>query len=85
MRLMFMETTTLGIRSYHVKRRALERSMIKVQTQYGSIDVKVARLNGHVVNETPEFEQCRKAASDAGVPLKLVESAVRVALGTRIK
>src|SRR5215216_2351036 len=80
MRLLFMETTTLGVRSYEVTRRALQRSMVRVETQYGPIDVKVAHLDGRVVNEMPEFEQCREAALKAKVPLKLVKEAARLAL-----
>src|ERR1051325_4265957 len=81
--LLFKETTTLGVRSYEVERRALRRSSKRVETQYGPIDVKVAHLNGHVVNEMPEFEQVRAAATKAGVPLKIVEDAVRAALSHR--
>ena len=80
MTLLFTETTTLGIRSYEVERRALRRSVVQVETPYGPIDVKVAHLNGRVVNEMPEFEQCREAAIRANVPLKVVEEAARVAL-----
>ena len=80
MKLLFTETTTLGVRSYEVMRRALERSVVRVETQYGPIDVKVAHLDGRVVNEMPEFEQCRQAAAKANVPLKLVEEAARIAL-----
>jgi pyridinium-3,5-bisthiocarboxylic acid mononucleotide nickel chelatase len=80
MKLLFLETTTLGVRSYEVERRALRRNVVTVETQYGPIDVKVAHLNGRVVNEMPEFEQCRKAALRAEVPLKVVEEAARVAL-----
>jgi len=80
MKLLFMETTTLGVRSYEVTRRALRRSVVQVETQYGPIDVKVAHLDGRVVNEMPEFEQCRQAAAKANVPLKVVEEAARVAL-----
>ena len=80
MRLLFTVTTTLGIRSYEVERRALRRDVVTVKTQYGPIDVKVAHLNGRVVNEMPEFEQCRQAAVAANVPLKVVEEAARVAL-----
>ena len=83
MKLLFMETTTLGIRSYEVTRRALERSVVRVETQYGPIDVKVAHLDGRVVNEMPEFEQCREAAARANVPLKLVEEATRLALAKK--
>ena len=80
MKLLFMETTTLGVRSYEVFRRALQRSVVQVETQYGPIDVKVGHLDGRIVNEMPEFEQCRAAAAKAGVPLKVVEEAARVAL-----
>ncbi len=81
--MLFAETTTLGVRSYEVKRRALEREIVRVETQYGPIDVKVARLNGHVVNEMPEYEQCRAAAIRSGVPLRVVESAARLAFASR--
>ncbi len=80
MKLLFTETTTLGVRSYEVARRALERSVVRVETQYGPINVKVAHLDGRVVNEMPEFEQCRQAATKANVPLKIVEEAARLAL-----
>ncbi len=82
MELLFTETTTLGVRSYEVTRRALERSVEQVETPYGPIDVKVAHLNGRVVNEMPEFEQCREAAAKANVPLKIVEAAAHLALAT---
>jgi uncharacterized protein (TIGR00299 family) protein len=78
--LLFTETTTLGVRSYEVERRALRRSVLRVETAYGPIDVKVAHLNGSVVNEMPEFEQVKAAAIKAGVPLKIVEDATRNAL-----
>lgn len=82
-RMLFTETTTLGIRSYEVERRALERQVVRVETQYGPIDVKVARMNGHVVNEMPEYEQCRAAAVTANVPLRTVVTAARQAFANR--
>ena len=78
--LLFSETTTLGIRSYEVERRALQRKIVAVETQYGRIDVKVAQLNGHILKAMPEYEQCRQAARDAEVPLRMVEEAARAAL-----
>ena len=75
--LLFSETTTLGIRAYEVERRALERQIVTVQTLYGSIDVKVAQLNGHIVKVMPEYDQCRQAARAANVPLRIVEEAAR--------
>ena len=81
--LLFRETTTLGVRSYEVERRALRRSVMTVETPYGPVGVKVAHLNGEVVNEMPEFEDVRAVATKAGVPLKVVEDAVRAAVGKR--
>jgi uncharacterized protein (TIGR00299 family) protein len=75
--LLLAETTTLGLRFYEVLRRALARETVSVETEFGSIDVKVARLNGRVVKEMPEYEQCRAAAQKANVTLQLVEQAVR--------
>jgi uncharacterized protein (DUF111 family) len=71
------------VRSYEVARRALQRSVVRVETQYGPIDVKVAHLDGRVVNEMPEFEQCRHAAAKANVPLKIVEEVARLALAKK--
>ena len=77
--MVFTETTTLGVRSYQVQRRALEREVVRVETQYGPIDVKVARLKGRLVNEMPEYAQCQKAALEFGVPLRQVERAAMLA------
>ena len=77
--LLFAETTTLGARTYEVQRRALARDSVKIETQFGIIDVKVARGHNDHVNVMPEFEQCRAAAAAAGVPLREVQEAVRLA------
>ncbi len=81
--LLFAETTTLGVRAYEVERRALQRRIVTVETQYGPIDVKVAQLNGHIIKEMPEYEQCRAAARRADVPLRIVEEAAKTAFAKR--
>lgn len=77
--LLFEETTTLGVRSYEVERRALGREFVRVGTEFGEISVKVARRDGRVVNLAPEYDDCREAALRAGVALRIVESAARAA------
>ncbi len=77
--LLLTETTTLGVRFYEVLRRALKRETVSVDTEFGAIDVKVARLNGRIVKEMPEYEQCRAAALKAGIALLTVEAAARAA------
>ena len=77
--LLFDETTTLGVRSYEVERRALAREMVRVETRFGTIAVKIARRDGRVTNITPEYDDCRSAAESSGAPLRDVESAARAA------
>ena len=81
MRLLFEETPTLGVRSYEVRRRALERESVTVETEFGRIAVKVGRMSGRVLSATPEYEECRAAALRAGVALRVVQDAARTAYG----
>jgi pyridinium-3,5-bisthiocarboxylic acid mononucleotide nickel chelatase len=83
LQLLFSETTTIGVRSYEVLRRALARETRRVSTQFGPIDVKVAFASNGLVNAMPEFEQCRAAAQKAGVPLRDVQEAARAAFADK--
>jgi uncharacterized protein (TIGR00299 family) protein len=78
LQLLFQETTTIGARSYEVSRRALPRETVRVETQFGPIDVKVAHINNEL-KAMPEFEQCRAAAASAGVALREVQEVARSA------
>ena len=74
-RLIFRETSTLGIRIRRDERSCLEREHVAVQTAYGEIRVKIGTLGGEVLNAAPEFEDCRVAAVRCDVPLKQVQQA----------
>ena len=84
LQMIFKETTTIGARSYQVMRRALARETVRVETQFGPIDVKVASLNTGVVNAMPEFEQCQAAAKNARVALRAVQEAARAAYFSKL-
>src|SRR5437016_7002615 len=79
LQMLFAETTTIGARSYEVRRRALARETVRVETRFGPIDVKVASVNNGAANAMPEFEQCRAAAQKARVALREVQEAARAA------
>jgi len=77
-RLVFAETTTLGVRQREEKRRALARRWINVATPWGEVRMKIASMNGTVTTYAPEYEDCRKIAAGHHVPLKSVmDEAVR--------
>lgn len=77
------ESTTLGARSHRVERLALERDWVEVDTPWGRVRVKRGLRGGEVLNAHPEFEDCRRVAEAAGVPLKQVLAAALAALGPR--
>ena len=68
--ILFAETTTLGIRISEAQRRVLPRQVQEVETPYGVIRVKYSDTGTF----TPEYEDCRKAAQEHGVPLRVVIS-----------
>jgi uncharacterized protein (TIGR00299 family) protein len=77
--LLFRETTTIGLRWRLENKLALTREFAVVETRWGKVNIKIARLpNGEVANAAPEFEDCRRIAADYAVPLKQVmEEAMR--------
>jgi uncharacterized protein (DUF111 family) len=76
---LFLHSSTLGIRRTTVRRDALDRAWAEVETPWGRVRVKTGILEGEVVNRAPEFEDCRRLAQEAGVPLKAVYSAALAA------
>ena len=70
--LIFTETTTLGVRQREERRQALAREWVTIATRWGDVRVKVASMNGTVTNYAPEYEDCRRIATECHVPLKSV-------------
>lgn len=82
--IIFEETTTIGVRTYPVTKRMLQRESLVVDTEYGPIRVKVSRLGARIVNVKPEYDDCLAAAKRSQVPLKLVDERAReMARGNR--
>ena len=71
-RILFEETSTLGIRRSETRRDALLRHLDTVQTPFGPIQMKVATLPNGQLRATPEYEDCRQAAAKHGVSLQQV-------------
>lgn len=74
------ESTTLGVRYHRVERQPLERDWVEVETPWGKVRVKRGLRGDTVLNAHPEFEDCRKVAEAAGVPVKQVMAAAMAAL-----
>jgi len=81
--LLFRETTTIGVRTHEVRRKTLDRELVPVETAFGSVRVKLSRMNGSLLNATPEYEDCQRIAADRNVPLKEVIAAASFAFQKR--
>jgi len=80
-RLIFAETTTLGVRMREEKRARLARRHVTVNTRWGEVRMKLAGVNGSISNYAPEYEDCRRIAEERRVPLKSVmQEAMKVYL-----
>lgn len=70
--LIFRESTTIGIRRQAVSRRKLCRDQKLVETQFGTVRMKISGEGKVIWTVAPEYEDCRKLAQKAQVPLKSV-------------
>ena len=70
------ETSTIGLREVQVSKSMLRRDIKVVHTRFGDVNVKRSYYRGKLVNEKPEFEQCRQLALEHKVTLEEVQKEV---------
>ncbi len=73
---LFRETGTFGVRIREQRRLTLSRSWRTVTTPYGDIRLKIGSWQGEEVTASPEYDDCKRAAMEHGVPLRRVYDAV---------
>ena len=74
-RAVFRHTSTIGVREVRIGKVALDREMRAVQVDGHDIAVKLARLDGQVVNAQPEYEDVARVAASTGRPVRDVLAA----------
>lgn len=79
--ILFRETTTLGIRRQQVTRSKLPRHSQTVDTAWGQVAGKLVHHPDGQTVFSPEFESCKKLATQHAVPLRDVMEAARHAHG----
>ena len=80
--LVLTESTSLGVRTHPVQRKALARDTVNVLTDWGEVPLKKVD-RGHRVELVPEYEVCRDIAESSGRPLREIYEELRE-LGRRI-
>lgn len=78
-KILFRETSTLGVRRWPVSRHKLDRAAHSVTTDWGPIEGKLGFITGQPPSFSPEYESCRRVAEQHNVALKQVYEAAQQA------
>ena len=60
--LMLLHSSTFGVRRQETSRRRLERRIELVETEWGTVRVKIGTLNGQDIRVAPEYEDVHRLA-----------------------
>ncbi|MDR1341533.1 MAG: nickel pincer cofactor biosynthesis protein LarC [Prevotellaceae bacterium] len=68
-RILFIETSTIGLRKYRAERMCLPRKAVTASTPYGDAEAKETTF-GDTTRVSIEYEDARRLARENGVPLR---------------
>ncbi|MCY0880159.1 MAG: DUF111 family protein [Firmicutes bacterium] len=71
-RVLFNESTTLGVRRQELETYILPREVTTVTTRFGAVRMKEGWFEGRVRSVHPEYDDCVRLAQQHGVPLMVV-------------
>jgi len=74
--IVFINSTTIGLREYTVNKSLLLRVAKPVQTKFGPITVKQSVFEGKVVRSKPEYDECKSIAKQHTITIEEVEREV---------
>ena len=77
--LILNETSAIGLRFHSMERMTLARTLITVRTPWGTVQAKQVTTD-RGVRISPEYEDCRRLAKAADIPLQEVYAAVAARL-----
>jgi len=75
--LLLRETTTFGVRVYSIQRYEAERDVITISSMWGDVRVKRKWMDGKVIQQVPEYEDCKRIAAENDLPILEVMEAIK--------
>ena len=76
-RIVFAESTAIGVRVSEWDRLVLERTKKRLKTPLGTVSIKLIRSPEGQVDCSPEYDDCKRLARKHGLPLREVVERVR--------
>lgn len=74
--LIFIHSTTIGLREYVIDKTVLNRKIVLVKTQYGEVHIKQSFYNDKLIRQKPEYEDCKILAQKHNISIQEVEREV---------
>ncbi len=80
-KIIFEETSTIGIRSYPVSRMILKRETKRVKTRFGEVMVKIVEQPDGSTRATPEYDDLKRIATAKKLPFKVIHNEIMRIVG----
>ncbi len=80
----FNQTSTLGIRVRQLERLIADRESVTVETEYGTVRVKLRKIGGKITLIAPEYDDCARIASSLGLPIRRISDTAKQAASESI-
>jgi uncharacterized protein (TIGR00299 family) protein len=75
-KILFEETTTIGLRYYSVGRLILKRTETTIKTRFGDLKVKILQEPSGEKRVSPEYDELKRLANDKNVPLNVLRDEI---------
>ena len=75
-KIIFTESTTLGIRTFPFRKETLIRKFETADTTFGKVRIKRSYYRDQEVSCKPEYDDCLKIAAETGQPLKDINNII---------
>jgi uncharacterized protein (DUF111 family) len=75
-RILFDETTTIGLRYHSVGRIILNRTETTIKTRFGDVNVKVFQEPGGEKRISPEYDELKRIAIEKKIPLNVLRDEI---------
>jgi hypothetical protein len=69
-RTLFVESTTIGVRSTSVSRTRAPRRFVTVTTRWGDVRLKLRGWEGRVLGAMPEYDDCLRLSQKSDAPIR---------------
>jgi uncharacterized protein (TIGR00299 family) protein len=80
-KIIFAETSTIGMRYYPVNRMILRRETKQVKTRYGEITLKIVEQPDGTKRSMPEYDDLKRIAAAKKIPLKQLHDEIMRIVG----